>query len=163
MEIVGLIRGISRAIDGVVAPLYEGGLIKLSELGILLPLRYNSKPMIARRLADRMSLSPAAISKTLASLEKRGLIIRQPSPTNRRVALVCITDLGKEALDSVFPRQLEILSGLFSGVGEARMGIVEALYHLLDAVEHRTKRKAAGVGSFTSAGQEKTPIRGWGV
>jgi len=135
MELVGLIRAISRVIDGVIAPLYEDGSLKLSELGILLRLRYNSRSMIARDLADRMKLTPAAISKVLAGLEKRGLIARHPSPTNRRVALVRITDMGKEAIDSHFPRQLEIVSGVFSGLGADRARIVEALQHLLHVIE----------------------------
>jgi len=142
MELVGLIRAISREIDGVIAPLYEDGALKISELGILLRLRYNSRSIIARHLADRMKLTPAAISKVLATLEKRGLITRHPSQDNRRVALVRITDLGKEIIDSHFPQQLAVVSGVMSGLGADRARIVEALQLLLHVIERGARQLA---------------------
>jgi DNA-binding MarR family transcriptional regulator len=141
MEIVALIKWISAIFDIEVGPLYEGAPLTMSELDLLLPLRYSSGPIIARRLAFSMKLSPAAISKTMAHLEERGYISRQPCPTNHRAALVFITDKGKKAIDSIFPHQLAIESALLSGLGSDRKLILDALHRLYDVIESSTKPK----------------------
>lgn len=136
MEVIGLIKWISWGVDRAVAPLYEDAPLSRPELELLLPLRHSTKPMIARRLAEWMKLTPAAISKTLARLEKRRLILRKPCPTNHRAALVFLTQEGRDAIDAIFLQQLKIEAALLKELGDARPGIVTALHQLLDAIEH---------------------------
>ncbi|MEK8169924.1 MarR family transcriptional regulator [Streptomyces sp. M19] len=94
--------------------------------------------MIARRLADQMRCSRAAVSKTLAKLEKRGFIERRPSPSDRRAAVVTPTAAGAETVDTMFPRQLAVEAELLAGLGEDRERVVEALGLLVRALEARS-------------------------
>jgi DNA-binding MarR family transcriptional regulator len=87
-----------------------------------------------------MRCSRAAISKTLAKLEKRGFIARQPNPADRRAALVTITGAGAEAVDAMFPRQLAVEADLLAGLGPDRDRVIDALNLLATALE----RRAAG-------------------
>jgi DNA-binding MarR family transcriptional regulator len=59
--------------------------------------------VIARRLAETLGCSRAAVSKTLAKLEKRGFVERRPSPADRRAALVTVTPAGCDAIGTMFP------------------------------------------------------------
>jgi len=140
MELIALLKWVSWAIDYAVSPLYEGASLSTSELELLLPLRHSPEPLIARRLAEYMKVSAAAISKSLARLEKRGFIVRERCPSNRRAVFIYISEAGKEAIDRIFPQQLAIESKLLSGLGPDRERVVEALHLLLDAVERQARR-----------------------
>ncbi|MER6948191.1 MarR family transcriptional regulator [Nonomuraea sp. NPDC000554] len=80
-------------------------------------LRHDPSPTIARHLADQMRHSRAAISKTLTRLASRGLVVREPNPTDRRAALVLLTPAGEAAVDAVFPLQLAREAELLEGLG----------------------------------------------
>jgi DNA-binding MarR family transcriptional regulator len=90
--------------------------------------------VIARQIAERLGLARAAVSKTLAKLERRGFIARAPIPSDRRAALVTITPEGAEAIDALFPRQLRIEAALLARLGEDRPRVVEALALLADSL-----------------------------
>ncbi|MFJ6855604.1 MarR family winged helix-turn-helix transcriptional regulator [Streptomyces sp. NPDC091271] len=98
-------------------------------------LRHATGPVIARRPADQLQLSPAGISKSLAKPEGRGFIERVPNPVDRRAALVTVTPAGAEAVDNLFPRQLAVESELLSGLGEDRAKMLEALTTLARVME----------------------------
>ena len=48
------------------------------------------------RLADHLGIGRAAIGSVIDRLERRGLVERQPDPTDRRVWRVEITDIGRD-------------------------------------------------------------------
>lgn len=47
-----------------------------------------------KKLAEAMQLTPGAISQLVESLENAGLVERVPSPTDRRVTLISLTEAG---------------------------------------------------------------------
>jgi DNA-binding MarR family transcriptional regulator len=57
-------------------------------------------PMSAGELATYEKVQPPSMTKVLANLEERGLVRRDPHPTDRRQAIIAITDPGVELLDS---------------------------------------------------------------
>nr|WP_320133019.1 MarR family transcriptional regulator [uncultured Holophaga sp.] len=135
MRLMGLLKWVSWAMDASLAPVYDGAPLSQAELEMILPLRFAASPTIARRLADHLRVSPAAISKTLARLEKRGLIQRRPSPSNRRAALIHLTEAGRNAIDEVFPRQLAREAELLSRLQTDREALAQGLECLLEALE----------------------------
>ncbi|HWU07884.1 MAG TPA: MarR family transcriptional regulator [Streptomyces sp.] len=135
MEVVALVKQINSLVGTAVEPLYDGASLTAPELDLLIPLRYASGPVIARRLADQLQLSRAGISKTLAKLEGRGFIERAPNPADRRAALVTVTPAGAEAVDALFPRQLAVERELLAGLGEDRAKVLEALNLLIRVME----------------------------
>ena len=57
-------------------------------------------PMSAGELAARERVQPPSMTKVLATLEERGLVRRDPHPTDKRQAIVSLTDEGSALLES---------------------------------------------------------------
>ncbi|WP_235034574.1 MarR family transcriptional regulator [Streptomyces sp. NBC_00080] len=137
MEVVGLLKRATGLLDRAVEPLYAGAPLTAPEVDTLIPLRHATEPVIARSLAERLGLSRAGVSRTLAKLEKRGFITRTPNPADRRAALLTITESGAKAVDDLFPRQLAAEVDLLSGLGDDRDWVLRALGRLVETMEGR--------------------------
>ena len=59
-----------------------------------------SGPMSAGELANCERVQPPSMTKVLAHLEERGLVRREPHPTDRRQAIIGITQAGIDLLAS---------------------------------------------------------------
>lgn len=140
MELVGLLKHATGLLNRAVEPLYAGAPLTAPEVDMLIPLRHATDPVIARRLAERLGMSRAGVSKTLAKLEQRGFIARTPNPADRRAALVTITPAGAQAVDDLFPRQLAAEVELLAGLGDDRDRVLKALERLVEAMEGRLGR-----------------------
>jgi DNA-binding MarR family transcriptional regulator len=71
-------------------------LTQLSAMGAL----FARGPMSAGELAACERVQPPSMTKVLAHLEERGLVRRDVHPTDRRQAIIAITDEGVALLDS---------------------------------------------------------------
>jgi DNA-binding MarR family transcriptional regulator len=60
--------------------------------------------MKTARLASECDLAKGTLTGMLTTLEKRGLIIRNPVSTDKRRVLVCLTDDGRTTIDELFPK-----------------------------------------------------------
>lgn len=60
-----------------------------------------------RTLAATIGFDTSTIGGVIDRLEKRGLIERQASPTDRRVRLLQVTDAGAALIDEVIPAMLK--------------------------------------------------------
>jgi len=135
MEVVGLLKRINALLGRAVEPLYEDAPLTAPEVDLLVLLRHAPAPMIARHIAEHHGLSRAAVSKTLAKLERRGYISRTPSPNDRRAALITITPEGARVIDAFFPRQLGVEADLLARLGDDRPRVLEALKLLANALQ----------------------------
>jgi DNA-binding MarR family transcriptional regulator len=139
MELVGLLKRATGLLGSAVEPLYEGAMLTAPEVDMLVPLRHATEPLIARRIAERHGMSRAGVSKTLAKLERRGFISRVPSPADRRIALVTITEAGAIAVDELFPRQLAAEVELLAELKEDRETVLKAMRRLVEVMEARAR------------------------
>lgn len=67
-------------------------------------------PLPGGQIAERLGISPAAISRALDGLVRGGFLVRTESPADRRVRLLAITDSGRavaEELSALRRAQLE--------------------------------------------------------
>ena len=71
-------------------------LTQLSAMGTL----YKRGPMSAGELAAFEKVQPPSMTKVLANLEEHGLVSRDAHPTDRRQAVIAITQAGIDLLDS---------------------------------------------------------------
>jgi DNA-binding MarR family transcriptional regulator len=55
-------------------------------------------PLTPRELADHEKVRPPSMTRVLASLEERGLIVREPHPRDGRQQLVTLTEHARELL-----------------------------------------------------------------
>ncbi|TDD62912.1 MarR family transcriptional regulator [Kribbella antibiotica] len=134
MEVIGPLKRIQRLLDEAMEPIYVDAPLTSAELDICIRLRHDTNPTIARQLADQMRHSRAAVSKTLNRLEARGFVKREPSPNDKRAALIRLTPEGEAVTDRLFPRQLAQEVDLLEGLGDDRARVIDALELLLDVL-----------------------------
>lgn len=135
MEVVGQIKALNSLFDSAVQNVYDAAKLTAVEVELLVPLRHSEEPVTAIRLAERLDMSRAGVSKVLTRLERRKLIDRVPNPDDRRSALITMTAAGAEAIDNVFPQELEVHARLLSGLGRDRAKVLAALRRLADSME----------------------------
>lgn len=135
MEVIGPIRHAHALLNAALEPMYETAPLGSAELDVLIRLRHTKEPVIARRLALLLGVSRAAVSKTLAKLERRGYIRREPNPADRRAARITVTEAGAASVDDLFPRQLAVEAQLLEGLGEDRTKVIEALRTLTEVLD----------------------------
>lgn len=61
--------------------------------------RLAPRPLTLVELAHSLTVDAPAATVAVNDLEQRGLVLREPHPTNRRCKLVRLTDEGKRTLD----------------------------------------------------------------
>ena len=67
-----------------------------------------------QELAGQIHLSQSALSRTVARLEKDGLVMRAMCPEDRRGIAVCITPDGRERYEAARPTHRRVLSETLS-------------------------------------------------
>jgi DNA-binding MarR family transcriptional regulator len=73
--------------------------VTLTQLAAMGTLRKKG-PMSAGELAAFERVQPPSMTKVLASLEDKGLVRREAHPTDKRQAIIALTDAGLELLNS---------------------------------------------------------------
>jgi DNA-binding MarR family transcriptional regulator len=71
--------------------------VTLTQLAALSTLKVHG-PLTPGELAAYEKVQPPSMTRVLAVLEERGLIVRRPHPSDGRQALVDLTDAGRELL-----------------------------------------------------------------
>lgn len=78
--------------------------------------RLAKRPMTAKEIAEVATMDAPATSVAVNDLEDRGLVVRQPHPTNRRCKVISLTDEGRrivaiiEGVDDPAPPSFATLS-----------------------------------------------------
>ena len=72
-------------------------------------------PTTSGALARLEQISPQSMGATLAALEARGLLRRQPDPTDGRRAVISVTDAGRAVLRNRRNESTERLARALSG------------------------------------------------
>jgi DNA-binding MarR family transcriptional regulator len=88
----------------------------------------------ASRLADRLALGKPAVSASVESLSKRGLVIRSKVDGDNRAIALSLSEVGRDLYDRMqgrMSRQLELLAERTPDPA----GVIRALGLLDDAVE----------------------------
>lgn len=60
-----------------------------------------AEPMPMRRMAEVFHCDPSNVTGIVDRLERRGLVVREPDPADRRVKNVTITGAGTEVVDDL--------------------------------------------------------------
>ncbi len=129
--LMSLAREIRRAYDLCLAELD----LNLSEASVL-AYAQESGPLMQAELARRLGLGRAATGALIDSLERRGLVERQPKPGDRRVWMVSVTLDGDELVASVLKIDENVRSGLRAGISrKERRELTQLLVRLRVNVE----------------------------
>jgi DNA-binding MarR family transcriptional regulator len=105
-------------------------LLNLRDLGMRLRFLYDGKDsqrralilllksgsMSQRELTERLSIKPGSMSEVLAKLENKGMIEKTPLETDKRTAMVSLTEQGTatalEAMEYRMEKRVEMFSSL---------------------------------------------------
>ena len=109
------------------------GRMRLSQLHMIGML--HREPGISQKdLADRLQLTPAAISTSVREMERYGIITRHPDPSDARLMRLSLSDQGRHMFAEGQEMRSESMANLLSALplAEQRM-VVESLERALEA------------------------------
>ncbi|HEY1064149.1 MAG TPA: MarR family transcriptional regulator [Candidatus Saccharimonadales bacterium] len=102
-----------------------------------------NQPLSHKELSRKMQLTPGAISQLLEALEEAKLIVRTPSPEDRRIVLVSLSKPGHDQLELFHARRKQILDGAFAQLDDDELAtylqVQQSLLKYLEA--HQTTDK----------------------
>jgi MarR family 2-MHQ and catechol resistance regulon transcriptional repressor len=108
----------SRAISTVSAKMHKHlSLLKLtvSQFGVLETL-YHLGPLCQQEIGQKILKTSGNMTLVIDNLEKRGLVIRENDPNDRRYTRVRLTKDGEDLIGHVFPRHAKIAEQVFSAL-----------------------------------------------
>jgi MarR family transcriptional regulator for hemolysin len=93
----------------------------------------SAAPMSQRALADLVGVEGPSMVSMLDRLEREGLVTRAPSPTDRRVKLVHLTDAGATLYEHVREQAGAVRAALLGDIDPAKLAAATELLELLRA------------------------------
>lgn len=85
-------------------------------------------------LAEHLRIAPRSATEVIDDLEKRGLAVRKPDPSDRRATLVTLTDEGVSTVRAINEARAAEGERLFAGLDPAdRADLTRILRQLRDA------------------------------
>jgi DNA-binding MarR family transcriptional regulator len=118
------------------------------------------EPLEPSVIADRLLVTTGSMTSLLDNLEKRGLVVRQPHPGDRRKLLIAITPAAQDIIDALLPslhaRERDVMAAALSA-NEQR-----TLLRLLAKVQHAgvEARSAPYPVGTRRRGQRRQPHKG---
>lgn len=107
------------------------------EMPALHMLAMASTPLTPGRMSDVLGVSPGRVSAILDRLEKKGMVVRETDPSNRRNVLVSITDAGREADQKAFEEMHDRFVLVFEHMGEEHTRqFIDRCKEFVDAMQH---------------------------
>ena len=100
-------------------------------------------PLTIGALAERLEVTQQAASKSVADLERRGYVAREPDPEDARARLVALTERGRSAIEGGRRHRAAIAAELGERLGPRR---VEGARRLLNDVVAELGADAAVAG-----------------
>lgn len=92
------------------------------------------EPMPMRAIAHSLSCEPSNVTGIVDGLERRGLVVRQSDPADRRVKQVVLTPEGKRKRDLLRSRGYAHADAFFALPGEGRQQLRDLLAGLMARV-----------------------------
>jgi DNA-binding MarR family transcriptional regulator len=96
----------------------------------------------ASRLATRLALGKPAISSSVDSLGRRGLVVRSSVEGDNRAIALSLSAAGADLLERMEASMAALLGDLADETGDAP-AVLNSLVSLGDAVEHRMAQRFA--------------------
>jgi len=96
-----------------------------SAMLLLFPLMQG--PQRPGTLAELSHADPSTISRQVAELVRRGLVRREPDPSDGRASLLAITDAGREVCERVRTLRRELLAAAVAGWTDTELGTLASL------------------------------------
>ncbi|MEU1287416.1 MarR family transcriptional regulator [Kitasatospora sp. NPDC005856] len=101
MALIGRLRRLNVRVDNALREYFTACGLDSSEFDVLATLRRSGEPyeLNARALLKSAMVTSGAITNRVDRLSAKGLVERNPCPTDRRAVLVRLTPAGKDLID----------------------------------------------------------------
>lgn len=110
--------------------------ITVPEWRILAHLSQETKPLSVREIHQKVHMDKSKVSRAATRLEKRGLILKLTSKSDRRLIDLSLTNEGRVMIDEITPLALEFEKSVLNTLvddQEAFRSAVSALLETRDA------------------------------
>lgn len=98
--------------------------------------------MTVSAIAAELDVTPPAVSRSLKSLESRGLVTRETNLINRRNTMVRLTESGRELLERSRKQMDAVLKRVHEKMGEERKNqLYELLSEITEIIENYVAEK----------------------
>jgi len=114
------------ALENVRSPLDRSGFLLLGHLE-------EQGPQTMSELATAFDLDASTVTRQVAPLERRGWVVRTPSPHDRRATIVEVTEQGRRERELVRQARISCLQRLMSDWGEDEVAELAAMLERLNA------------------------------
>ena len=107
---------INRAVESLRSRLtqyYTANGLTVSQFGVLEAL-FHLGPLCQKKIAEKLLVSGGHITMVIDNLEKRKLVSRKRSETDRRYYNVDLTRKGRELISNIFPKHVKEVVKEFS-------------------------------------------------
>lgn len=91
--------------------------LNTTEFGVL-ELLYNKGPHPLQQIGEKILITSGTITYVIDKLEKKGMIVRSPSPEDRRVVYAEVTAAGKAKMAEILPSHYRSLAKALGGLNE---------------------------------------------
>lgn len=138
MLVFSRLSRISRHFDLLRRKAFAAHRLEPWEFDVLASLRRAGKPyaMTPGQLLSELLVSSGTMTNRIDRLEQRGLVVREPSPADRRAVLVRLTDEGLQQVDSALGALLTIERELLEAFTSAESAqLADLLLPLLETLE----------------------------
>jgi MarR family 2-MHQ and catechol resistance regulon transcriptional repressor len=126
---VKLLRA-SKAVLARVEPLLAAHGLTPTQLGVLEVILHLG-PLSQRELGRKVLTSAGNMTDVIDKLERRGLVSRTRTPSDRRSVLVDLTPAGRTLIQSVFPGHAADIAAAMAGLDRAELCELGALLRKL--------------------------------
>ncbi|ANS75881.1 MarR family transcriptional regulator [Paenibacillus yonginensis] len=82
----------------------------------ILEVLYHKGSYPLQQIGEKVLITSGSMTYNIDKLEKRGLLKRVPSASDRRVILAELTDAGRKLFDDIFPRHAAFVDSMMPGL-----------------------------------------------
>ena len=122
--------------------LFEDQELSFSQWTTLVAL-HDGRITNAGDLAHNICHDAGSLTRLIDQIEKRGLVTRQRSETDRRVVTLGLTPRGRALVEAMAPRVMDFWNGLLSGFSHAEIDTLIALLTRLVLATDGAQRRPA--------------------
>lgn len=129
MGIVGRISRLAQMLQLELERVFAEHGLNGGEFDVLAALRRSGSPyrLTPTELSRSLMVTSGGMTKRLKALGERGLIRREPDPSDARINVVALTAEGGRLVDEVLPRHIENETRLLEGLGAEERSALAAL------------------------------------
>jgi DNA-binding MarR family transcriptional regulator len=124
---------------------FDGTALTASRTHLLWEL-HRLGPSTQQALATALAVSPRNVTGLVDALEAAGYVVRKAHPTDRRAALVTLTDLGTQTMIGMVEERERVAAELVADLGARRLAAFSRDLDVVTARLHMMINSAARTG-----------------